>query len=315
MLAPSPPRSMNAGMLVPWRQALDAAQAWKLSREEVAARKRLREEEAHCRADVEFLIAVGRSEYRHSGSAKYLTKDEVERVNAKLDLILFESPARRSVSPTGAARAVPRERRLGALKMRKPMSMVVELESEEAELRNWLGRIENKLREPIETDCINEYLSLTAMERLFAAESNERRVLLQTEEEQLISLRKVEFRARPFFRRPPPRRPLTFEETETAARELLCNEEAAERKAYHDELVLRYGVQLYSVARTEDIDRLDVFEEGLAALENVVKKFTRESYRYYVVGLTHAAAVIPQRQPLLLQCLNELCIVPPVAKT
>jgi hypothetical protein len=259
-LTPSPPRTRNAGRIVPAKGVLiDSFRVRDACRDETVARRSLADFEAKSRTDVEFLVAVGRSAYRQFERVPATCKKESL---GALDIVLFDHN-----SPPRVPHRVP-EHRQGVLKSRPEPLQFSNHFYEEAELRNWLARLETKMWNTLVAQARAEWTQETRFVRCEATQDAGRRELITSEAEGWKRITKRAFVEKPYFDRvPPPPRELTFDETEETARGAVVVQECEGRNAIHDWLVLRYGVQLFGVNRVEDIYRQEIenaFDESWA---------------------------------------------------
>lgn len=294
-----------------------------LSRDEVGARKAIREEEAQAREDAEFLIAVARSKYRAAATSPARTRapatssskgdDEVSRALALagrsssssgnngagreaddverdviMTLFLPESPHR------GVPQRPAPETRAGVLAQKKASTALMRLQNEEAELRRWVARLEAKLREPIVAECVDTYVALTGPVRLEREVEPPARVAVEQEEEhERWELARRARRERPPFNVPPPPPP-TFEQSEEIARAAVAAAELEGRKACHDFIVLRYGVRIFSVNRVESVERYDIEDTETVERQQLIANYFHRRFRCPILALMGFHAPPPQ---------------------
>jgi hypothetical protein len=302
-LTPTPPRgspSSSPGQLARAASAAAAADGnaksvvldmnlvRRLLRDEFAARKEQLASELRYRADVEFLVAVGRSAFR-----KESIRSAAE--HAKLDLVLFDN-----TPPPRYVHAVP-EYRPAVLARRQMPKQSAALLAEEVELRRWVDCLQNKLRECAREECHADWLELTILVRGEQAEADARAALADAALYEGRALLKHAHVQKPYFNKVPerPRTP-TFDEEEEAARQAIADGEEAGRRAGHDEIVLRYGVHLFTVNRVEDLFRQELEENWAADRAQLIQHALHGRYGAPHVALCalHAASVGVAR-PLL----------------
>jgi hypothetical protein len=279
-LVPSPPSKPHprGGMVVAKGVVVDTAKTNAISREEVYERKLILEAESTERQDTEFLIAHARSEFRRLSTTK-VPKPVAKQEILTLERLLFDPR-----SPPRKPKAVP-EFRESVLKHRPLPSKLVQLLNEENELREWVQRLEERLRQEfVDTDAADRRRILR-FDTLAAQETVARSEYVAEEAADFKFLVKREFVHRPPHRPPPPKPQLDFFQTEAAARTELEEEEQRERREAHDWLCLRYGVRLFSVARVEDGYRVELEEEFDASFTLAVKTFYRVEYRCPMLAL------------------------------
>jgi hypothetical protein len=296
----SPPRP-NGALVVAKGVVVDPTLVKNLQREEVAARKVVREKEETTRKDTEFHIALLCSEFRKN------KQHRASGLSEALTHVLkdtYESPTRH----TASARATSE---LSSLHRLAPAAANA-LGEEETQLRRWLSLIEAKEVELIQTEESKSYAFVTRLPRCCAEEEATRNDLVAQEQESHIAFRKAEFLARPPFRPVVQKhvRPPTIEEQETSERALQEQAEQLSRKECHDFLVLRYAVQLFGINRIEVVYRYEIEEEFDESLRRHVSAFLRVRYRCPLLAMSafHAATsrndtlrsvaalpVIPQR--------------------
>lgn len=268
-LVPSPPK-LRRDLAVVKGFVVNPESVRGLVREEVASRRDLVDREQAQRSDVEFLIAVARSEYRHQKGS-----------HAKIsDRDLFpQQPNVRHVHN------VP-DRRPELVHLRKPPTWMTKLTIEESELRNWVDRVEQKLRESLYAEIERELAFVTRLTRCEVQEDTLRRQMDLESSTALRSILRTEF-----MERPPlatalrPQRQLLADEEEELAREQLLDEELDERRQIHDWLVLRYGVLIFSLNRIEDIYRQELQEQEVTDRVSQFFEFFHTKYRSSMLTL------------------------------
>jgi hypothetical protein len=286
-LIPSPPRALRLATKgieidpTKWNDAL---------RSEAITRRELETREATARKDVEFLIAVGRTEYRKLAVTPHPENNERCARLAKLDLLLFNNS-----SP---------QRDLRAREARQTTAKIVpvawrNLQDDEEQLREWLQRVEEKLRTTIAAHERQGLLFETRLPRCSDHEAAERAKLCRDFDTEWKRLVKQEFVDRP------PYVPVShhvversFDEEEGYQRSRLQDEETVERTALHEWLVLRYGVQLFSVNRVEDIARQEIEDDLPLVWSRTVFSHLQQSYRASMLSLC-AFHGRPSRTPLV----------------
>jgi hypothetical protein len=289
VLVPSPPRTAHRGAVsVPKGVSISKTAVNMLLREENSARKSLTEVEDSARRDVQFLIAVGRSEFR-----KLDTSPERKRGVKGLDLVLFDS----TPSPRPVKKVL--ECRPEVIHSRRAPARLVEVQREEEELRSWLVRLEAKMMDGIFRHAQSDFAFVTRIPRCIALEASARAAETEAEHSEWKGLMKSEFLEKPPFNRPPtPPRNLSVEEQADEEYRTIMQDEASARRECHDWLVLRYGVLLFSVNRVEDIYRQEIEEAFENSFARAVFDFHHVMYRASMCALCafHAS---PSRTPLL----------------
>lgn len=306
-LVPRPPRQrsplhvpLGALVAIPERTVavsspkgvvIDPAKRNELFRSETSARKTLRDSEETGRRDAMFLIALLCAEFRDAARARQAGQVLTCVPSPSLAHVLtheYVSPTRRTIH------VVP-ERRSDVLKMRGVPSALQSACDEEAELRNWMKTVEQKI---FQGTIIEEHDRVVAFHSRFSRcesiETRDRLAISASENEIGVALRKREFLARPPFNRPPKPPPATLHEKEAACRHEIEAQEEEGRKQCHEFLVLRYGVQLFSVNRVEVVYRYEIEEAFDVSLARHVAAFFRVHYRTPILAMaafhTHAQA-------------------------
>jgi hypothetical protein len=207
-----------------------------------------------------------------------------------------EVAASRSVwFPASPPRGVPAPPRPISQRIPKPLPQpLVQLLDEEAELRQWVTRLETKLRQPIERGCVDTWMVLTGPPRLEFLEYDQREELQRSEDQSWTALVAQFHREIPLsyviekWRGP---RPSEDEEAsrdpigvEARRRLQLEREERQARKALHDWLCEMYGVRLFSTSRVEVSWRYECEEEEAEARSKLIESIVRTDYRWPLVA-------------------------------
>ena len=293
LVQPSPPsRTRVKHLAVGFAKGitLDLDTVKQLTRSETCSRKEGEEEESFARRDVEFLIATGRSKLRAVTGEVLSVKREVER---EMKISIFHEP-----SPPRQVHRVA-EHRTEVLAHRTPPTKITDAIAEELELRNWVARLEENFRSTLASMLASEWAFVTRFFRCEDSETKSRKSIETAEHDAWRRLAKSEFLDRPLFNKPPEvPKELTFDEIEEDSRTQIVAEENAGRIQCHEWLVLRYGVQLFSVNRVEDIFRQEIEESFTYSCAFSVNAFLHQHYRCSMLALC-AIHANPVQTPLL----------------
>lgn len=290
------------------------------SREETSARKDIKEKEAVAFNDLLFSINLMKSDMRKAREISHPKKVWAMNYNAVMEVskppghekdVWFEpSPTRGVPSP---ARPVQK------LIPPKPRAEVVSLEAEEAELREWVSRLEKKMREPIERTCVEAWLVLTGpqrleydaadvMDALIADEAKERECLMKkfkhlTPTSHFIGMvqqmrRREELEIE--------KDPVSFE---AKRRREIEHEADEEKRAAFKWLDTMYGVRLYSCSRIEVSERCDIEEDEAtsSSLEDQLLRMCEAEYRWSRLALL---ALHATKSPFLANIIDRCSKAP-----
>lgn len=296
MIAPSPPQVRQGGAVS--RHVYAAEGAWlmdamKINREETALRKELQESQQQSFSDLLFNIALMLADIRKARAAEH--PKNVWRMNlqalTQLDDQHNSRHEREVWFPPAAPRGVPSPARpIQQFIPRHANPVLSALVDEEKELREWVDRLEEKLRHPIERGCVDSWLLITGPQRTMVEEEDNRADLLEEEAclwKRIVNRHKHILPAAYFT-------DLANAKREALRQELLANPETAEsllRQEIEDEaneskkemyqwLHEKYGVRLYSTSRIEVSYRSEIEdEEADNCVSKLALRFCEQNFR------------------------------------
>lgn len=309
-------------------QGVWARFAFALCRDETSARKEVREKEASDFSDLLFAISVMLSDIRKLREMSHpknfrslhvpppqtalvakISTSPVSYGNHEKEVWFAPSPARGVPSPPRAIQKfVP---------ARIPPKLVA-LHHEEEELREWVVRLEVKLREPIERRCVDIWLLLTGPQRAEYEETDGREQLYEEEERlwrRLLATFKCRTPASHYTalgkaakEAERARQAASPEVGEAMSRKSLEDEEFNERKTMFDWLFEMYGVRLYSTSRVEVSYRCDIEEEEdvVHNLNHQLTALCESEFRWSRLALTALHSAGPTSAPLLREFFGKM---------
>lgn len=326
MIAPTPP-PQSRQVSVSTRNVYAAEGVWvpeamRVNRSETSHRKEMQELEHKSFGDLLFSIALMLGDIRKVRAAEHPKNVWAYNLKSLTQIELdYQTRHERDVwFPPIVPRGVPSPPRpIKQLIPRQANPEVDALLAEEDELREWVTRLEGRLRQPIERGCVDSWLLMTGPQRTFVEEMDSRSEIVE-EEAQLwkkITNRHKHLLPASYFtdianaKRAAARQaildnPLTGEE-------LLRKELEAEERAAGEEMFgwlhEKYGVRLYSTSRIEVSLRSEIEED---AEENSVAKlafqYCEQTFRCSRLALLclHTAPSKPLLVDLIAKCCPEL---------
>jgi hypothetical protein len=328
MIAPTPPpQSRQVSVSARNVYAVEGVwvpEAMRVNRAETSHRKEVQELEHKSFGDLLFSIALMLGDIRKVRAAEHpknvwtyslksLTQIEQDHQTRHERDVWF---------PPAVPRGVPSPPR--PIKQLIPRQSNPEVEAlllEEAELREWVTRLEGRLRQPVERGCVDSWLLITGPQRTFVEESESRAELAEEEGRswKAITNRHKHLLPASYFtdianaKRAAARQAIL--DNPVSGEALLRQELEAEEHAAKAELFgwlhEKYGVRLYSTSRIEVSLRSEIEED---AEENSVTKlafqYCEEKFRCSRLALLclHTAPSKPLLVDFIAKCCPEMSL-------
>jgi hypothetical protein len=292
--------------------------AMRIHREETAARKEVHELEYAGLQDMLFSIAVMLGDIRRARTMEHpknvwamdlqaLTKMEADRQSRHQRDVWF---------PPMVPRGVPSPPRpIQSIIPRSPHPAITQLLDEEWELREWVVRLEVKLRDPIERGCVDSWLLITGPQRTILEEYENRREMLA---EEIHAWKQIQNRHKHLL-------PAAFftdiarAQKEAKMREILANpvtaeaflrqsleaEEVQQKRLLFQWLHEKYGVRLYSTSRVEVSYRCEIEAEAEeSSATTLALQFCEETFRHSRLAFVCLHAATPAK-PFLVDFFSK----------